>query len=144
MPALLDAHPGAGHAVEHPQRNFLPEVRGSPVQGASRASDARLLYDIADPHKATVPGMPPIKYPADAGPMGGLALGCTTPSARTVAWDTGHRPRKRSSRQAGRPAPLHSASHPAWRRNRQCTNLQTGPVAGGGHSALSAGACSSG
>ena len=26
-----------------------------------------------------------------------------TPSARTVAWDTGRRPRKRSSRQAGRP-----------------------------------------
>ena len=49
-----------------------------------------------------------------------------------AAWDTGRRPRKRSSRQAGRPAPLRSAGHPAWRRNRQCTNIQTGPVAGAG------------
>ena len=45
----------------------------------------------------------------------------------------GYRPpaRKPSSRQAGRPAPLRSAAHPAWRRNRQCTNIQTGPVDGG-------------
>ena len=45
----------------------------------------------------------------------------TTLSAHTAAWDTGRRPRKRWSRQAGRPAPLRSAGHPAWRRNRQCT-----------------------
>ena len=43
----------------------------------------------------------------------------------------GFRPRKRSPCQAGRPAPLRSAVHPAWPRNRQCTNIQTGPVAGG-------------
>ena len=55
----------------------------------------------------------------------------TTPSAHMAAWDTGRRPRKRSLRQAGRPAPLRSAGHPAWPRNRQCTNIPTGPVAGG-------------
>ena len=41
---------------------------------------------------------------------------------------TGRPLRKRSSRQAGRPAPLRSADHPACRRNRQCTNIRTGPV----------------
>ncbi len=55
----------------------------------------------------------------------------TTPCARTAAWDTGRRPRRRSSCQAGRPAPLRSADHPAWPRNRQCTNIRSGPVAGG-------------
>ena len=35
------------------------------------------------------------------------------------------RPRRRSSCQAGRPAPLRSAGRPAWRRNRQCTNIET-------------------
>ena len=44
--------------------------------------------------------------------------------------DTGHRPRKRSSCQAGRLAQLRSAGRPAWRRNRQCTNIEPGPVAG--------------
>ena len=36
-----------------------------------------------------------------------------------------------SSCQAGRPAPLRSAGHPAWLRNPQCTNIRTGPVDGG-------------
>ena len=39
--------------------------------------------------------------------------------------------RKRSFRRAGRPAPPRSAGHPARPRNRQCTNIQTGPVSGG-------------
>ena len=34
----------------------------------------------------------------------------TTPSAHTAAWDTGRRRRKRSFRQAGRPAPLRRPS----------------------------------
>ena len=45
--------------------------------------------------------------------------------------DTGRRPRRRSSRQAGRPAPLRYAGHPTWPRNPQCTNIRTGPVDGG-------------
>ena len=44
---------------------------------------------------------------------------------------TGGQPRRRSSCQAGRPAPLRSAGHPAWLGKRQCTNIQPGPVAGG-------------
>ena len=55
----------------------------------------------------------------------------TMPYAHMAAWDTGRRHRKRSSGQAGRPAPLRSAGHPARRRNRRCTNIQTGPVSGG-------------
>ena len=54
----------------------------TPGTAPSRAHRARampcLLYDIADPDKAAAPGMPPIKHPAGAGPMGGLALSCTT------------------------------------------------------------------
>ena len=44
---------------------------------------------------------------------------------------TGHRLRKRSSHQAGRPASLRSADHPAWPRGSPCTNIQPGPVNGG-------------
>jgi len=44
---------------------------------------------------------------------------------------TGRRHRRRSSCQAGHPAPLRSAGHPAWPRNRQCTNTRSGPVDGG-------------
>ena len=55
----------------------------------------------------------------------------TTPYARTAAWDTGYRLQKRSFCQAGLPAPLRSAGHPAWQRNRQCTNIRAGPVSGG-------------
>ena len=33
-----------------------------------------------------------------------------------------------------RPAPLRYAGPPVWRRNRQCTNIQAGPVDGAGHS----------
>ncbi len=58
-----------------------------------------------------------------------------TPTVRMAAWDTGRRRRKRSLRQAGRPAPLRSAGHPAWRRNRRCTNIRTGPASGGGSGA---------
>ena len=57
------------------------------------------------------------------GPYRSLAAPLQTPSAHIAAWDTGHRPRKRSSCQSGRPAPLRSAGHPDWRRNRQCTNI---------------------
>ena len=60
-----------------------------------------------------------------------LVTATTTPSAHMAAWDTGRRPQKRSSRQAGHPAPLRSAGHPAWRRNRQCPNMRTGPPVGG-------------
>ena len=42
-----------------------------------------------------------------------------------------HPPRKQSSCQAGRPAPLRSAGRPAWPRNPQCTNIRTGPAAVG-------------
>ena len=131
LATLLNARPRAGHAVEHPERNFLPEVRYSSVESASRAGNARPLYDITDPDKAAAPRMPPIKHPAGASPMGGLKFGCTTRSAHMAAWDTGRRPRRRSSCQAGRPAPLRSADHPAWPRNPQCTNIRLGPVAGG-------------
>ena len=110
--ARFNVHPRAGHAVEHPERNFLPKARSSPVDSASCPSRARLLYDIADPDRATAPGMPRVKHPAGDGPMGGLAFGCTTRSARTAAWNTGRRLRRRSSCQAGRPAPLRSAGHP--------------------------------
>ena len=42
------------------------------------------------------------------------------------------RPQKVWSCQAGRLSlPLRSADHPAWLRNRQCTNIPLGPVAGG-------------
>ena len=37
--------------------------------------------------------------------------------------DTGRRLPRRSFRQAGRPAPLRSADHPAWLRSRLCTNI---------------------
>ena len=129
--ALLNAHPGAGHAVEHPERNFLPETRDSPVHGTSRASDARPLYVITNPDTTTAPGMPRIQDRPRAGPMGGLALACTTRSAHMAAWDTGRRLRRRSSCQAGRPAPLRSTGHPAWPANLQCTNIQPGPADGG-------------
>ena len=55
----------------------------------------------------------------------------TTRSAHMAAWDTDRRPRRQSSCQAARPAPLRSADHPACPRNRQCTNLRPGPVDGG-------------
>ena len=71
LAAILNAHPRAGYAVEHPERNFLPEVRDGFVESASRAGNARLLYDITDPDKAAAPGMPSIKHPAGVGPMGG-------------------------------------------------------------------------
>ena len=126
--ALLNAHPGAGHAVEHPERNFPPETRDSLVHGTSRASDARPLYDIANPDMTAAPGMPRVQDRPSAGPMGGLALACTARSAHMAACDTGRRLRRRSSCQAGRPAPLRSAGHPAWPGNPQCTNIRTGPV----------------
>ena len=143
LAALLNAHPRAGHAIEHPERNFLTEARDGSVEGASRSRDARPLYDITDPDKAAAPRMPPIKHPAGVGPMGGLALGCTTPYARTAAWDTGRRPWRRSSCQAGHPAPLRSAGHPAWPRNPRCTNIRPGPV-GGGRSHTPRRACNAG
>ena len=40
------------------------------------------------------------------------------------------RSRTQSPRQAGRSAPLISADHPAWPKNRQCTNIQSGSVDG--------------
>ena len=46
--------------------------------------------------------------------------------------DTGRWPRTGSSCQAGRPAPLRSAGRPAWRRNRQCIDIETGPATGCG------------
>ena len=70
----------------------------------------------------------PSRKPRFSSNPGGVT---TTPSAHTAAWDIGRRPRKRSSCQAGRLAPLRSAGRPAWRRNRQCTNIQPGPVDGG-------------
>lgn len=33
----FNAHPGTGHAVEHPERTFLPEPRGSLVHSKLRA-----------------------------------------------------------------------------------------------------------
>ena len=36
-----------------------------------------------------------------------------------------------NDRPAKLAARLRSADHPVWRRNRQCTNIQTGPVDGG-------------
>ena len=39
LATLLNARPRAGHAVEHPKRNFLPEVRAAP----SRAHRARAM-----------------------------------------------------------------------------------------------------
>ncbi len=103
LATLLNARPRADHAVEHPQRNFLPEARYSSVESASRANDARLLYDITDPHKPAGPRMPSIKYPAGVGPMGALALGCTTTTApmRRLAND---RPRRSGAPRRG-PAP---------------------------------------
>lgn len=59
---------------------------------------------------------------------GGIA---TTPYHRAAAWDNGRRRPGRSSCQAGCAAPLRAAKPPAWRRIRQCTNMQAGPVAGG-------------
>ena len=78
------AHRSTGRPVEHPERNFLPAARGRPVKGAPRASRTRLPNDVTDPVQAAAPGMPPIKHPAGAGPMGGLALGCTTPRGHTA------------------------------------------------------------
>ena len=40
-------------------------------------------------------------------------------------------PRRRSFRQADRSDPLRYADRPAWRKNHQCTNIRSGPVAGG-------------
>ena len=51
--------------------------------------------------------------------------------ARTAARVIGRRLRRRSSCQAGRPAPLDLAGHRAWPNSRQCTNIRTEPVAGG-------------
>ena len=48
----------------------------------------------------------------------------------------GPRRPRRSSRQAA--ARLRSAERPAWRRNRQCTNIPTGPVDGAGLQAAQA------
>ena len=76
----------------HYRRNVLPESQDSSVQGASRASNARLLYDNANPDTTTAPGMPRVQDRAGAGPMGGLALSCTMRPARTAAWDIGRRP----------------------------------------------------
>ena len=41
------------------------------------------------------------------------------------------RHQKHSSRQADQAAPLRYATRTAWRKNRQCTNIQTGPLSGG-------------
>jgi len=46
-------------------------------------------------------------------------------------FDPGRRLPKRSSGQAGRPAPLRSAAHPAWAKDHQCTDIQTAPLSGG-------------
>ena len=43
----------------------------------------------------------------------GAGVAITTPCARTAAWDTGRRHQRRSSCQAGRPAPLRYAGRPA-------------------------------
>ena len=92
--ARFDAHPHTSHAVEHPKRHFVPPARVSPVEGASRASRIRLLYDVADPERAAAPGMRWIAHPTGGDPMGGLALGCTIPSAhiRAAASRVGHPP----------------------------------------------------
>ena len=46
------------------------------------------------------PGMPRVQDRAGAGPMGGLALGCTTPRGRTWRWTSGRRPRGLPGRDA--------------------------------------------
>ena len=51
------------------------ETEPSRVRGASRASDSRVLYDIAYPPMAIGPRTPSIKYPADAGPSGSGGTG---------------------------------------------------------------------
>ena len=59
-------------------------------------------------------------------------------NARPSRQRPGHRrarsrscPHKAPTAAARRPAPLRSAERPAWRGNRQCTNIQTGSVGGG-------------
>ena len=76
-------HGGVGHAVEHPERNFLPADRGAP-SAAHRASPARLPSDIMDPDQAVTPGTPRIQHSTGVGPMGGLAFGCTMISVHTA------------------------------------------------------------
>lgn len=53
------------------------------------------------------------------------------PCVRIAACDTARQPPRRSSCQAGRPAPLRYAGRLAWPKNPQCTNIQSGPVDGG-------------
>ena len=136
--ARSNAHHSASHAVEHPEGNFLPAAWGSPVGGASRASRAHPLNDIMDPDQTAAPGMSPIKHPAGAGPMGGLALGCTMRSVRTVR--SARKPRLSwplpQGRHAGPEANEPGFSRIRWsnigdKSNRPWTNPQTGLV---GHS----------
>ena len=72
---------------------------GSPWEnGYIESFNARLRDEFLNGEIST-----PSRKPRFSSKPGGAI---TTLSAHTAAWDTGRRPRKRSSRQAGRPAPL--------------------------------------
>ena len=69
---------------------------GSPWQnGYIESFNARLRGERLDAESSGKPRL-------SSKPGGAIAV----PSAHAAAWDTGRRPRKRSSCQAGRPAPL--------------------------------------
>lgn len=51
-----------------------------------------------------------------------------TPSGRIARWAIDRRPRKRRRRHGRPPVPLRSICDRPWRRRRQCTNNQTGPL----------------
>ena len=72
---------------------------GSPWEnGYIESFNARLRGELLAAESSTPSGKPRL-----SSKPGGAS---TVPSAHAAAWDTGRRPRKRSSCQAGRPAPL--------------------------------------
>ena len=104
------------------------EASRLPSAGRDRWHGNRIPFGCRASNDGPRPGRPSRNCRANAtGPR--PALRSEEPGKRRDR--TGRRPRKRSSRQAGRPDPRRSAGHPAWPRTRQCTNIQTGPVDGG-------------
>ena len=112
MGCSVEARPGANPAIEHPCRNLKIALRHRTADTAAVNVQAHPLDGLMNVHPPPRPGVPPIKNLAKIGHVGVPLPRCTTPSARTAALATDHRPRK-------------------WRRRLQCTNNKTGPLGGG-------------
>jgi len=126
----------AGSTLEHPGRDLKPAIAEHAIGGAAEMDPVSLAHDAMNADRTPKPCVVPIKHVTKLAPVGVLSSRCTTPYGPTGHSDTSRRPPRSSCQQwpCGRlrnPNRRRADRRPRWRRDRQYTNIPTGPLNGG-------------